>query len=374
MRDIEAFSYWPDHASAIHGFGGHRRSPDPRYCFHTLYNDVRSGPARYVLKIKGAKASEGEISLRIHAFRPPHDTQISLVAGARLDLSNLDEDEVAVEVPFIALRDVLYAFYGYFSEYSDIQAEHVQVGLIEPDEDSAASYVEPPRSVLAQREVSHEVRPANAMIHGEAAQLTLPVSQDCTWTQLAAMLGKRRGEVQALEQDALAHALAQWREDTCLHALDAYDVVQAGLDGWVLGRTDAVMKQRLDAGHFIMDYRDVPALDATSQEFADFILWPHALDFAPDHEGRWAQVMAVLGHLKIGGMAVIGLTYRFETDLVSSSQAAEHKGLSRNEIGQWVLRLVGSGYSVAPLCFASPQDVVTDEQEMTAFALIVHRL
>jgi len=59
MRDIDPFAYYFNHSSAIPGLGGDSLSPDPRYCFHTDYIDVRPGPARYELLLRRVRASRG---------------------------------------------------------------------------------------------------------------------------------------------------------------------------------------------------------------------------------------------------------------------------------------------------------------------------
>jgi hypothetical protein len=83
---------------------------------------------------------------------------------------------------------------------------------------------------------------------------------------------------------------------------------------------------------------------------------------------------AWLARLKIGGLAVLGLRYRPDSDLVSSSTASDAQVLTRNEIAQWTLRLIGSGYSVAPLAFAPVSDLVIDERGLAGFVMIVQRL
>ena len=82
---------------------------------------------------------------------------------------------------------------------------------------------------------------------------------------------------------------------------------------------------------------------------------------------------SLVGQLKLGGLAVIGLRYRHLDRLVSSSLAAEHSEMSRNEIGQWALRLIGNGFSVAPLAYADDNDLAVGEDRLAAFALIIRR-
>ncbi|MBB3957836.1 hypothetical protein [Novosphingobium sediminicola] len=370
MREVEAFSYWPDHASAIQGFGGRRRSPDPRYCFHTMYNDVRPGPARYVLQLNGVKASHGELSLRVHAFRPPDDVQISLVAGSRLALEGREGD-LSVEVRFVALRGVVYAFYGYFSEDTDIEAAHVHVQLHEYEGDDLDHVIDPPRSALAHDPQRADARPANALIHAGGASIHEPVSQDCTLTQLAAL-----GWREMVEERSPAAVMRFWREQVSLAALPAYGVNLSGLDGVLAGPVSADMKTELGKQPFIIRQVEDPADFARAvsfDDFVDFLLWPEGPKTNADVQQRQAWVEGALNRLKIGGVAIIGLSYRFHNALVSSSAATDHRELSRNEIGQWAMRLIGKGFSVAPLYFAAEDDLVCDDDDFASFALIVQR-
>jgi hypothetical protein len=48
--------------------------------------------------------------------------------------------------------------------------------------------------------------------------------------------------------------------------------------------------------------------------------------------------------------------------------------LTRNEIGQWVLRLIGAGFSAAPLAFAPVAELARDEAGRAAIVLVFRRL
>jgi hypothetical protein len=78
------------------------------------------------------------------------------------------------------------------------------------------------------------------------------------------------------------------------------------------------------------------------------------------HE-RWSWIKTLLEHLKIGGLAVVVLLYRYTFGAVSASDAVDGADLTRNEIGKWVLRLIGEGFSVAPLAFLPYDEVILDK-------------
>lgn len=364
MREIDPFSYFFDHASAIGGFGGNRRSPDPQYCFHTHYVEVRPGQASYQLKLSGALASQGELTVRVHAYKPSTGGNATLVAGSRLYLGAEERSELTVTVKFVALRDVNYAFYGYFTDNSDISAEKVEVFLDEP-EDGASIYVEPPRSIMALELGASETRPANALIHYGSPTLSIPVSQDCTFSQLADM---------EVASDSIDDALEVWRKSVTLTALRAYEVLVPGLHGLLLGPLGQRVETAILNAGMIFDHGNaLPLPNPSSELFYDFILWPDQHEVTGTPETRFAAISAWLGRLKIGGVAVLGLRYRADASIVSSTLAMETGLLSRNEIGQWALRLIGAGYSVAPLSFVAPHDRVIGSDGLASFILIVRR-
>lgn len=350
MRAINPFSYFVDHASQLRGFGGERPSPDPQYCFHTRYEAVRPGRAIYSLKLLGSQATEGELTVRIHAFRPDVGGLPSLAAGSRLDLAGEKIQDLAVAIPFHAVNGVEYALYGFFSEPTNLSVDHVEVLLEEP-KDGEDIEIEAPLSMLAEPAAAPESGPATGLIHYGVVERAHPVSQDCTWGQLEA--GR-----------AVAEQIARWREVVCLAALSTYGVEFPDLEGWVAGEVDAATHEALLAKPFAVFLRtEAPSLE--SGEFADFILWPKGPRTGEDAQARWAELHAWLERLKIGGIAAVGLDYR--------PNGAHSNELSRNEIKQWAFRLIGLGYSVAPLAFAEPADLVLDEAGVAAFCLIVRR-
>ena len=376
MRDVNPFDYWEGHASAIEGLGGAERSPDPRYLFHTRYHTVRAGHARFLLKLDRVRATVGELAIRVHAWKPENDSNISLVSGARMLLDGVEEQaDVTLPVRFAAQKGVLYALYGYLSEDSDIVAQTLQVAIDETD-DGGELLPEPPRSVLASAREADEARPANALLHYGRIDIEHPVSQSCTVEQIAALglsttgfFGRERAE----DNDA---AIAQWSERLCLNALNTYGFSEVGLEGLTVGPVSAEFTRQLDRSASMTHCERGPPPRA-GDVFFDLLLMPAGFETAmvgPSDAGdRWEAISDWLGCLKIGGLALIGLRYRADGDLVSSSAVTDAQTLSRNEIGQWSLRLIGGGYSVAPLAFAPVSEVAVDHRGLAGFLLIVQR-
>lgn len=348
MRAVNPFSYFVDYASQLRGFGGDRPSPDPQYCFHTRYEPVRPGRAIYGLKLRGAQATQGELTVRVHAFKPEFGGAPSLAAGNRLSLEAISRQDLAVNVPFHAIKGVEYALYGFFTEPTDLSVLEVEVELDEP-EDGEDIIIEAPRSILAEPETGQESGPASGLIHIGIVTPDSPVSQDCTWAQLD--IGK-----------SVVERTAIWLEKVCQMALSAYGVEVAGLDCWVIGNITSAMESAMVSRPFTLAFRHgVP--DEGSGEFADVLLWPEGPQ--GDLSTRGAELQLWLDRLKVGGFAVVGLNYRVEP--------GKSLGMARNDIRQWVFRLIGLGYSVAPLAFASAQDLAVDENGNATLCLIVRR-
>jgi hypothetical protein len=350
VRAVNPFSYFVDHASQLRGFGGDRPSPDPQYCFHTRYETVRPGRAIFSLKLDGAQATQGEMTVRVHAYRPDFGGMPSLAAGNRLDLASPQQQELSVAVPFHAVSGVEYALYGFFSEPTDMTVERVDVFLDEPEGDAEVE-IAPPQSLLARAADPAEAGPATGLSHHGKIDIARPVSQDCTWSQL-----ETGGSV--------SDRLRRWREAICLTALTAYDINLPGLDGWVAGEASGSLRADFAARRFALSALDSASL-RDSGGFADVILWPEGPNVESDGPTRWAELLSWVERLKLGGFAVVGVQYR--------PDVAHPVDPARNTLRQWAQRLIGKGYSVAPLAFADYRDLATDEAGIGTCCLIVER-
>ena len=373
MREIDPFDYWERHASAIEGLGGQERSPDPRYLFHTRYYPVRAGHARFVVRLDEVRASFGELSVRVHAWKPEGDSNVSLVAGTRAMLLGDEGAEVNLTVHFAAQKGVLYALYGYLSEDSDVAARAIHVAIDEP-EDTSDLVPEPPRSILALRRQTEHTRSVNTLQHYGRIDIQYPGSQSCTVEQVAALgcaSGSFFGRERAEDYDAV---IGRWSEALCLNALATYGVTEPGLEGLIVGSISAESAQRLVSCGPVARSEDRQPPSRMCSDFYDFLLMPSGLAEATDARLRWQAVEDWMARLKIGGLAVLCLRYLSEGNLVGSSAIADAPTLSRNEIGQWSLRLIGGGYSVAPLAFAPVSELVVDQRGVATFALIIQRI
>lgn len=363
MREVDPFAYYAQHASAIKGMGGSGLSPDPLYCLHTYYLDMRAGPARFELELHNVRASFGELVLCVHAQRPNSDENASLVAGTRIDVTSAQTRDLRATIAFFALRNVQYALYGYFQQGSDIRADDVKVILYESDGE-VDDYIEPPRSILATVTDKRDVRPANALIHVVPPHLVAPVSQDFTRMQ--------RGELKTARQGETAD---DWAEALTLNALKAFGVTVRALEGVVVGPCSSGFAKALaDAGFAVLPVDADPVPPPNSGLFGDFMVWPQGVGKLDEAKQRWAAVKGWFGRLKIGGVGVITCRYRPGDVPNSSRSALAGAEITQNEIGRWALQLIGDGFSVAPLAFSATEDLVLDPDGLARFALIAKRI
>jgi hypothetical protein len=93
-----------------------------------------------------------------------------------------------------------------------------------------------------------------------------------------------------------------------------------------------------------------------------------------DPKLRFEIFAGVLSRILIGGLGLICLRYEPDTALLSSTTASKEQRFGRNEISQWVLRLIGSGFSAAPLAFAPLDELARDPAGRAAIVLVLRRL
>jgi hypothetical protein len=361
MRQVEPFSYYVEHASAIEGFGGGASAPDPRYCFHTHYEEVRPGRVTFHLRMTGAEASAGELTLRVHGYKPGSNADISLVAGARRVLAGLGEGEHAGElvltVRFSAVQGVQYALYGFFSEPSDLRAEEIIISIDEhgPAENDGAAGGRSSKSHFAATAFETSAR----LYASVTPSLHLPVSQDCTMTQLASVEASEGKDTRL----SPGEALTKWGAVVSLAVLKRYGMLQAGAATAVVGRWPAGLADALRAqGCRILD----SDMCAGSHDF----LISFALDEpTPDPAERYQLIRTTLSCVAGGGLAVFVLRY-LAAPLTSADLL---QFCRRNEIEQWALRLIGLGYDVAQLAFGSGPQRVVQPDGTTPFVFIVRK-
>lgn len=376
MRTLDPFGYFFDHASAIAGLGGDKSSPDPRYCFHTHYEEVRPGPALFRLALEGVRASVGELTVRVHAYRPEGGGDAVLVAGSKLDFADRSGEDLTLSVRFRAVRDVHYAFYGYFTEAADLTVASVAVTLEELEEAGGGQVFEEDvaTSALAARAVGASASQSSALVFGHTASLEVPVSQDCTLRQLRSREFDAGPGVEPTGDDTLR----LWSEIVCRQALIAYGAALPTMRGLVIGGNSPLLTAFCEDRGMVLgvtDWRPEQGPDVLAADgYFDFLV--SLLDIAAidGSEARYETLVALLSRLLVGGLGLVCLRYLPDAAILSTTTMGEASGITRNEIGQWVLRLIGAGFSAAPLAFAPLAELVRDEAGRTAIVLVLRRL
>lgn len=359
MRQLEPFAYFVEHASAMRGFGGQAAGPDPAYCFHTLYEEVAPGRTVYRVCLSGAKASRGELTIRVHAHKPGSGSDVSLVAGDKRRLERLSRGEcgaacdLELAVSFAAVEGVQYALYGFFSEPSDLHADAITISLEE---------LGAPTFELAATGPGEETRFGVVGLAGPSRLLANlppslrdPTSQDCTFAQLDPETGS-----------TLNSRVAHWWETVPMRVMLRYGFLQEGARGAVMGQAPASLAAQLvSSGCRLPGFGKA----ADARDRLDFaIAYPveGSLDNAREQEHASKET---LSHLLPGGLAVIMLRYRAGRDIENPVSAWS----GRNGIEQLALRLIAAGHDVAQLAFAPASQRVVQDDGGTPFVLVARR-
>lgn len=349
-RVIEPFVYFPTHASAIKGLGGPERSPDPNYCFHTHYFEYRAGQVDVHITLLSARANVGELSVRIHGYRPEHPgLGIKLIAAERVDLARLGGGDHHILVRFHAIPGVHYAAYGHFSESSDLVAMGVDLVVEELGGDDVGNYHEgaAPPTMLDPADITS----VNALVSSRAASLDFPTSQACTPVQLLSPL--MGNVVPGLMCD---NELDQWKAVFAAQALQSYGLLQSGATGLIVGDLPAPLAGHIQGRGCRLDLavdrgaEDVAPLLPKSLGHFDFALCLDSALHASRYGGIAQLIDTILQHLFSGGWAVIMF------DLVPAGGQLVPScpdAVEVADVKRWALRLIGHGCSIAQLNFPS---------------------
>ena len=367
MRSIDPFAYLSGYASAIAGLGGLEPSPDPRYCLHTPYVEVRPGHAIFHLTIAQARASRGELTLRVHGYREGGD--VILVTSSRLLLDGLVGARVDHELRFAALEGVQYALFAFFSEPSDLETSAVGVAIEELEESIAI------RAAVTRGEPSRFAAdghaPSARLLGDDPPSFRSPVSQPRTRTQLADPLMSQAWPAIAAAPDAEPW---RWEMSVALQALRRAGTLAAGAHGLVFDPPHGALRAELARAGAMADE---VALAAAASAGAAAQVWVEdegadgafdfVLSFTALVRGAGEAVDLIgagLRCLRGGGMGVFLLPFRSSPDALDHAPGA----LDRNALQAIALRLIGQSYAVAQFAFGP-----RDDREATSFVLIVHR-
>lgn len=358
MRNLEPFAYFSNRASSIAGLGGEEASPDPNYCFHTIYESVRSGHALFRLRLHGARSSWGELNLRIHAWRPAAMTgEVTLVNSARLDLTDRSNELIDADVHFVALEGVFYAFYGMFTEASDLQVNSVEVLLVEPDISQNAT------APLHQRTVDADgLSMSSKLCASESPNLLFPRSQPATVGQIV-----RKG-VKGATQLSIEE-LNVWHEKFSLEVLKQTDMLRDDRFALLLNPPGSTLIQIVQSAHVHVEVDHLatrlPA-DFRHDEGAaayDFLLAVETEETPQSHATGYSLPERMAPLLARGG---IGLAF-----MAMPGDLGEV--VWRNFLQQIALRLIGGGHEVMQLVFPEDAGWFPQPQHTGSFAFLFRK-
>lgn len=269
---------------------------------------------------------------------------------------------LAISLRFYAVAGETYALYGYLIGDTDIEGDGLQVFLAEE-----TSQNEPvaPRSVLTLSQTSHGTPSDNHLFNVVPHHLVAPVSQYCTFAQLAEIAVDPR----------TTNALDDWAEAMLRNALRINDMIVPALDGLIVGHSTDNFPQRLERqGFSVRRYADDAQVGGPTTVFADFMVWPEGVPPARDSGSWWGLIETWFGRQKIGGIGIITCRYRPSGRPLASPSAAGKHHITQNEIGRSALNLIDEGFSVVPLAFSATDDLALDDAGLARFALIARRV
>lgn len=343
MRQLEPFSYFADQASAIAGFGGGEVAPDPRYCFHTRYEPVRPGHAIYHVTIRGARACDGELTLRVHGFKPGAPGDIDLAGGGRLRLRDIEGERIELPIRFSAAPDAHYALYGYFSEPADLVAEAVDIAIEEVGGPAGRTGGNARGS--GENGAARGYGPGNHLCTEEAPSLERPASQPCTEEQIASpQFAGLWSEISPCPRDPAW----RWRLVMPLQVLDAAGLLAGGRRGLLLDAPDPTLSGILRRNGCIVEETSAAPRLGGAQGWTSFDQGDAVDDFAVGFERQAADPddAMSLPERMMAGVAEGGLVVA-----MLAIDPREPRPVFRNRIQQIALRLIGRGHDVAQLCF-----------------------
>lgn len=365
-RVIEPFVYFPNHSSAIAGLGGAHRSPDPNYCFHTHYFEYAPGRVMMHITLLGARSTAGELSIRIHAYRPDNESLgIKMVAAHRENLAGLAGDH-AIGVKFAAIPGVHYAAYGFFTEPSDIVATGIELIAEEFGDDEVENYhdADGPKTML----VAHDMEEVAALMASQAPSLRAPGSQICTQGQLDDL---DRWEPWSSAIPGEGFPIDRWRQIYSLRVLDRYGLLQRGARALLL---EPVSSQLC---HLIKDAGcDVTCIDSSGRTedkivsgdigYFDFAVCTHPVGWFGGRDALIGFVDHLLQRVMAGGFAIIVFDY-------DPASGLDDMRVTKADIARAAFHLLGHGHNVAQLNFSSGIGRDGPFAHDTAFGIVIQK-
>lgn len=345
-RQVDPFSFFIGHASIIPGFGGSTPSPDPRYCFHTAYQDVTPGRAVFHLTLRNPRATSGELNVRVMAL--PLGSDASVAAGILIQFDEPMGDELHRGVRFLAVEGVRYALYSFASGHTDLQADAVDVTL---QEFGVAS-------VRARPAAGDDAAPS-ARARGNFTHI---VSAPRLILERATAPGPGYAQPMQAQQDAIGNVVGRWPH----LAADTSDAPDLWAIGATLDTLDATGLIAPGSRGLLVDVASeglVEALETAGCQLTVVTLALEDVDLLglievdPDHD--FAVVLATGRWQAPGGIEMLCerlmecLAQAGTAIMIIEISGDGEEAVFRNRMQQLSLFCIGQGHDVMQLAFPS---------------------
>lgn len=364
MKVLNPFSFWPNYASAIRGFGGSDNGPDPSYCFHTLYQEFTPGSVIFHVRLINARATYGEIELRINGYRPHSGMDAILVAGARISLEDVAGD---IEIPLrvAVLPGVSYAIFCRYIDPSDLNVDGIEIKAEEFEDDDADTYAS--EDIEPTRFGNHNMVSVSSIFIADEPEIDFPRSQPFTDVQLRK--GRFWSEAPAAIV-ALTDPANKWRHAIAYKALQGYGFLAHGACG--------VISQDFEALPDVVSAHGVLAFvqDDTAPRKGPFDFMIVTLPSGTN--ARAASLSnAILNAIRpIRRNGMIAIFFDYDASSSGFEDIAEPAGglPGRHMLQQIVLKIIGHGCDVAQLCVPLDcSDMRAAESGACPFVMLISR-
>lgn len=374
VRALDPFGFLVGQSSAITPLGGADRSRDSRYAFHTPYIDFQPGRVVFRIRLRGLRASFGELRVDINAFIPESGRDAIFVTSARLDLSDTAAVARGLTISFMCVAGATYAAYGYCPQGTDARAEALEIEAEQLETIDPASVQRP---LLPSKYGGAQMETPSRLIASEPPSFAHPVSQAMTPSQLeesdfalwSGLLGNRNATTEI-----------RWRLAFAAQALRSYGMLVPGARGLCCGdEFRALAPIFAEAGSNVLladtsvDMEGAAAsqgalacrnLDSTPESPAfllslaneapdqrgfDFML---TLDIANESYAQGSSATALLEMMSVlrpRGVAIHMLR-------LAGAAATNVGALPRKEVERLAVTLLSRGFSVAQLNFDGTSD------------------
>ena len=224
--ELDPFGFFPGAASRIQGLGGTGAASSPDYAFHTPYVEAAPGPAHFMVRFDGLRATSGTLVLRVHMLPLEPGARARMANSERIALNRLVQHEGKIQVRFEGFNDVTFAIVGLIQGETDASADGLTVKLDRPADPDAR----PAHAVEAKGTAFGKtpVKTAPTLLSAEPPTLANPVTQVATHAQLRESVA---GGWLARLRPKASSGPEHWRKVYTLEALRRYGMLEEGAVG-----------------------------------------------------------------------------------------------------------------------------------------------